>query len=165
MILQNAPRVKPERLLAAPWNLIPGNWNLALDPRLCLSMYFSLFVRKYRQKYRRLRTRLHRQLHRSLYLDLNLDLDLDLNPSLFGALLKQLFETLLLQLFVTLFGSLFNLKYGWLQVSSRLTLCRQMLPPRQPVGRPLLGPQAASPVASADTARDKTKPTTNLTST
>jgi|GEM_PF-6292113 len=69
MILENPPRVKPERLLTAPWNLIPVDWYLALrvvstsfdsvlhcplqtadcrlaaNAALCLSMYLSLFVR------------------------------------------------------------------------------------------------------------------------
>jgi len=107
--------------------------------RLCLAKHPLLFLAKKRQSYRSLCIRLRQQLRPSLHLDLNLDLNLNLYPSLLRALFAKSFKTLLLQLFVTLFGSLFNLKYGWLQVSSRLTLCRQMLPPRQPVGRPLPG--------------------------
>jgi hypothetical protein len=68
------------------WNLAPNSW-------LNLSMYGSLFVRKYRQKYRRLRTRLYRQLHRSLYLDLNLNLNLNLNPLLYRAFFAKSYKS------------------------------------------------------------------------
>jgi hypothetical protein len=109
------------------------------NSRLYLSMYGSLFVRKYRQKYRRLRIHLHRQLRLSFHLDLNLDLDLDLNPSLYRELLAKSYQSLFQQLFASLFGSMFDLKNLQLQASSRLALYRQMLPPKRPVGRPLHG--------------------------
>jgi len=107
--------------------------------RLCLAKCPAKYIGKYRQRYRRLRIRLYRQLHRQLHNKLNLALYPDLDTSLFGALLKQLLESLFRQLFATLFGSLFDSKYGELQASSRLALYRQMLPPRQPLGRPLHG--------------------------
>jgi hypothetical protein len=96
-----------------------GDWNLAPNSRLYLSMYGSLFVRKFRQKYRRLRTRLYRELRLSLHLDLNL----------------YLFLRSFRQLFATLFGSMRDLKHGELLAWSHVAQCRQRLPGRRPVGR------------------------------
>jgi hypothetical protein len=98
-------------------------------------MYLSLFARKHRQKHCRLRTHLYRQLHRQLHSEMNLALYRDLGTSLHRALFAKSYKSLFRQLFAALFGSMFDLMYGWLQVSSRLALCRQMLPPRRPVGR------------------------------
>jgi hypothetical protein len=95
-------------LIPDTWNLMGGDWNLAPDSRLNLSMYGSLFVGKYRQKYRRLRTHLHRQMHLSLYLDLNPNLNLDLNLDLNLNLNLHLFPRFFQQLFASLFRSMFG---------------------------------------------------------
>jgi hypothetical protein len=64
------------------WSLVPGNWHLAPNARLCLSMSLSLFARRHRQTCPHLCSRLRRHVCRSSYLYLNLDLCLDLYRSL-----------------------------------------------------------------------------------
>lgn len=88
--------------------LAVGNWDLAAKPRLCLTKYLSLYVRKYRQKCPQPCARLRRHMCRNLngepYLDLNLDLDLNLNPFLFLNSFQSLFRTF----FASSLGSLFE---------------------------------------------------------
>jgi hypothetical protein len=99
--------------------------------------YPERFARKYLQRCPQPRARLRR--HVCLYLDNELCLDLsnklhtELNRKKFEKLFQQLFRTL----FASLFGSLFVLKYPQLWGLTYLALCRQRLPTRQSLGRPL----------------------------
>jgi len=117
--------------------------HLDLNPCLGLdlspSLYGSLFVAKYRQSYCSLDTHLYHQLHRSSYLDLNLYLNLDLNPALYRALFAKLYTSLFQQLFATLFGSMFAALAFDFYLLTYDFFYGPMLPPRQPVGRPLPG--------------------------
>jgi hypothetical protein len=106
---------------------------------LRLAKYFALFVTKYRPKLRALCIHLHQQSRLSLHLNLNLDLNLNLYPSLLRAFLATLFETLLQKKLVPLLGSMLAalaIAFQLLTFGSSYPL---LLPPRQPVGRPLPG--------------------------
>jgi hypothetical protein len=74
---------------------------------------------------------------------LNRDFNLDLNPDLNLALNRALFTKFNPQLFKKLFGSLFGAIYAALAFDFYLLtfdfFYGPMLPPRQPVGRPLPG--------------------------
>jgi hypothetical protein len=104
-----------------------------------LARHPAKYVGKYRWKHRALRIRLHRHLRCSLHFDLNLDLNLDLNPSLHRALLAMFYPQLIETFLATMLGSMFAAKRLWFQVQMCLAWYRQVLPPRQPVGRPLPG--------------------------
>jgi hypothetical protein len=78
---------------------------------------------------------MHSALNRDFNLDLNPDLNLELNRALFAQFYPQLFETL----FGSLFGAFHANKYRRFKDLMYRELYRQMLPPRQPVGRPLHG--------------------------
>jgi hypothetical protein len=104
-----------------------------------LAKYLAKYVAKFRQKGRELGNHLHHQLCRSFRFDLNLYLNLNLNLPLYRALFATFNPQLSKSLLAAMFGSLlpalafdfylltFDFFYGL------------MLPPRQPVGRPLHG--------------------------
>jgi hypothetical protein len=104
---------------------------------LCLSKYAAKFVRKYLQRYPQPCARLHEH----VYLHLNSDLYLDLSNKLFTELNREKFEKSFLKSFqkslAFTFGLLFAQKYRQLRGLSCLALCRQRLPFRQSLGRPL----------------------------
>ena len=108
---------------------MPGNWDLAANPRLGRSKHPAKYVRKYVQKYLQPRSRLRRHLRLSLRLDLYLYLNLDLDSVLHRALLAKFYPQLLKSFLATIFGSMFAAKHLWLQVQMCLASRRHVLPP------------------------------------
>ena len=78
-------------------------------------------------------------MRRHLCRRLNLKLYRELYAKLFAApyreLFAKLFRSLFRRFFVSLFAAMFGSMSAWLQASSRLALYRQMLLPRQSLGR------------------------------
>jgi hypothetical protein len=120
-----------------------SDWSRQLFRLKLTVKYPEKFARKYLQKCPQKCCRLRRHvcllLNLNLDLDLDLNSDLDLNPSLYRAFFTKSYESLLQQLLASLFGLMFALMFRQLQASSYPKLGRRMLPPRQPVGRPLPG--------------------------
>jgi hypothetical protein len=115
--------------------MMRGDWNLAPNSRLCLSMYFWLFLRKWRPTCLQPCRDLCLRLNPALCLDLCLNLYLNLNPSLFRTSFAKSFQSLFRTFFAALFGSMFASKDAWLRASSCLAPYRQRPRGRRPVGR------------------------------
>jgi|WetSurMetagenome_2_1015567.scaffolds.fasta_scaffold147009_1 hypothetical protein len=103
------------------------------------SMHPAKYVGKYLQKCLQQRSLLHRHVCSSLHLDLHLDINLDLHPSLHHALLVEFYPQLLESFLVSLLGSILAaLPFDFCLLTLSF-FYRPLLPPRQPVGRPLHG--------------------------